>query len=206
MSEEKCKTFNNQKDSDLYQLIKETRNLIHLSVMLDAPSEVLVEARQQLVKLTDSLKGYTGKRALPQFYGDFPADDPNSFLPYSPFSGRFNPLAPPVEYVIEGDKLIGEITLDAAYEGPPKCVHGGIISGIYDQLLSVLSVTKQLGGPTAYLNVSYIKPTPLHSPLRFEAWIESVEDKKVLIKGTCYSGDEEVTRCEGLFIHYVKPS
>lgn len=203
MSKKTCKTFNNQKDSDLYQFIEETRKLINLSVKLDAPSDVLTEAREQLVKLTDSLTAYSGKRALPQFYPDYPADDPNSFLPYSPFSGRFNPLAPPVEYVIEGDKLIGNITLNTAYEGPPNGVHGGIISGIYDQLLSVLSVTKNLGGPTAYLNVSYIKPTPLNVPLRFEAWIENIEDKKILIKGACYCDGEEVTQCEGLFIHYI---
>jgi hypothetical protein len=203
MTDNRCKTFTDPQHSALNTLVNQIRKIIDQSVHLDAPEAVLQQASEQLVNITDTLAPYVGKKCLPQYNGSFPAEDPNSFLPYSPVSGRFNPIAPPLEYAIDGDRLHGEVTLGGAYEGPPNSVHGGIISLIYDQLLAILSVTNNTPGPTAYLNVSYLQPTPLNQPLRFEAWIDKIEGKKVTILGECYANDQVVTRCEALFIRYI---
>jgi predicted thioesterase len=52
-------------------------------------------------------------------------------------------------------------------------------------------------GPTLWIKVSYLKPTPINVPLRFEAAVEEVDGKKFSVKGACFQGDEKITEAEG---------
>jgi acyl-coenzyme A thioesterase PaaI-like protein len=115
-------------------------------------------------------------------------------------SGRYSPLAPPVELSVEGSHVVGVVTFASAYEGPPGSVHGGIVAGVYDQLLAFANIVGGVPGPTASLSVQYRRPTPLGVELRFEAWTERAEGRKVWARGTCHVGGEQVSEAEGLFI------
>ena len=118
----------------------------------------------------------------------------------NPLAGWSNPIAPPVETWIEGDKAFGSCQCGWAYEGPPGGVHGGFVAAIFDQFLGM---AQQLGGRpgmTAYLHVNYHRLTPLNTPLRLEASLSSVDGRKTLMRGELHAGGEMTASCEGLFV------
>lgn len=182
-------------------LVAELRRLIEASVVLDAPVAVLEGLRAGVAELSGVATQHaheTGK-AFPRF-GAFEPGDTNAVLPYSPVSGALNPLAPPVHMRVEGQRLVGEVRFGQAHEGPPRCAHGSIVALVYDQLLALANAIASAAGPTAWLTVRYLQPTPLFEELRFEAWTDRVEGGKVWSRGRCLAGERVVTEAEGLFI------
>jgi acyl-coenzyme A thioesterase PaaI-like protein len=127
---------------------------------------------------------------------------PRDFIGYSPVSGINNPISPPLRMIAVGDPagehyIEGTITFGPAYEGPPGHCHGGWVAAMFDELLGYAQTQ---AGFTAYLTVTYRAPTPLNQELRLRGWIESVERRKRLIRGTCHLGDTLLSEAEGLFV------
>jgi hypothetical protein len=127
---------------------------------------------------------------------------PRDFVGHSPVSGANNPIAPPLTMQVVGDPdgdnhIEGRITYGPAYEGPPGHCHGGWVAATFDELLGF---TQMGPGFTAYLKVDYRAPTPLNKELQLKGWIESIEGRKRLIRGTCHLGETLLSEAEGLFI------
>lgn len=127
---------------------------------------------------------------------------PRDFVGHSPVSGANNPIAPPLQMRVVGDPegehhIEGDIVYGPAYEGPPGHCHGGWVAATFDELLGFV---QRAPGFTAYLKVDYRSPTPLNKPLVLKGWIESIEGRKRLIRGTCHNGDTLLSEAEGLFI------
>jgi hypothetical protein len=127
---------------------------------------------------------------------------PRDFIGHSPISGPNNPIAPPLHMRVVGDPtgdhhIEGDITYGPAYEGPPGHCHGGWIAATYDELLGFVQLAP---GFTAYLKVDYRRPTPLNRKLEFKGWIESVDGRKRIIRGTCHLDGVLLTEATGLFV------
>lgn len=152
---------------------------------------------EQLLEISER---YQSKRATANINLEH-GDQLANLLPYSPITGPLNPLAPQVIYRREGHKLIADVSFGDLYEGPPHSVHGGVVAGLFDQLLAIANMLNGTAGPTASLTVDYKKPTPLNKPLRFEAWQEHVDGRKVYMKGQAFDGDLLLAESKGLFIH-----
>lgn len=180
------------------------RRLIEQSIRLKAPAEILENLAETLEKTVEQFDQHTSTRAL-EYYNPGYGEDINRIQPYSPLSGHYNPVAPPLNYRTEGDKVIAEITFTEVYEGPPNKVHGGIISGIFDQILAIACTCQGMAGPTAYLNIGFKQPTPLNKPLRFEAKIDRIEGNKVFVTGRCFNNDILLSTAEALFIYMAMP-
>lgn len=115
-------------------------------------------------------------------------------------AGARNPVAPPVHVEWDGTTASSEIVLGAAYEGPPGCVHGGIIAALLDQVLGTVPACLGMPGLTAYLNTTYERPTWLGT-LTAKARVVARDGWKITVAGELYAADGEVTaRCEGLFV------
>lgn len=192
-------TFSPDQRAALAQVIDALRETLEHSATLNASTETLQSLATQIQALNQAMAPYTGNKGLEHFNVQ-PGEDLNSLLPCSPVTGRFNPMAPPVELRSEGKVLIGEVTLGKIYEGPPGCVHGSWVTAIYDQLLAFAGVVNGTAGPTANLTVDFLKPTPLNKPLRFLAQVDSADERKIFISGHCFCEDVMITKCEGLFI------
>lgn len=191
--------FSTDQRQSLLRVVNTARDIIHNTASLSAPLKTLDTLALQLEAVAAQLADHSGSRAVDYYSAEF-GNDINNILPYSPFSGRFNPVAPPVEFTRNGDKLIGEANFTGIYEGPPNCVHGGLIAGVYDQILAYAAALLGRAGPTAYLNIRYKVPSPLYRDLRFEAWVERTEGRKVFVQGSCYCDDQLLTEAEALFI------
>jgi acyl-coenzyme A thioesterase PaaI-like protein len=123
---------------------------------------------------------------------------------FSPLIGRSNPLAPPIFVRAEEGRVHAEALFGSAYEGPPGCLHGGYVAAAFDEVLGFAQSLTGNPGMTGRLEVSYRSPTPLHTLLRFEAWVEGVVGRKITARSTLHAGDRLCAEATGLFIS-IKP-
>jgi len=162
---------------------------------LDATTAALTDALDRLEASGDGKR----PRRLPR-----PGDHPQDYFPTSPVIGWSNPLAPPVAVrVVEVDgrrELAGTVTFDYPYEGPPTCVHGGVIAMVFDELLGALTLLTGHAGMTGTLTTRYRRPTPLLVELRFEARLVKVSGRKATAWCGLYRDDELTAEAQGVFI------
>ena len=159
----------------------------------------LESLRSDIDRLTASLED--GDR-LATTAGDTPnvAYQAHRLRERSPFIGRANPVALPlvVEFVDGGIDAVANF--GTLYEGPPGCLHGGYIAGIFDEVLGAAQTLSGQAGMTGRLTIHYRSPTPLNTDLHLRARLESVNGRKILCKGTLHAGDRLCAEAEGLFI------
>ncbi len=194
-----------QARSELWRLIDGLRRTVDASVSLDLPAAELSWLADRAQDLAVALGARSGKKPFARYGGKLDASDPNAILPFSPVSGPYNPLSPPMEIgIVAGTpvRVVGRVTFGNAYEGPPAGVHGGVVASVYDEILALGAVASNAGGPTATLTVRYRRMTPLLTPLRFEAWTDRIEGRKAFVRGACYAGEDLVSEAEALFVRF----
>jgi acyl-coenzyme A thioesterase PaaI-like protein len=135
----------------------------------------------------------------------FPGVHPQDHFPTSPMIGFANPISPPVEvWAVHGEdgqrEIRGRVTFDYPFEGPPTCVHGGVIAELFDELLGLSNILAGKGAMTGTLNVRYRRPTPLLAPLEIAARHTGQEGRKVYAWGGLYHEGELTAEAEGVFI------
>ncbi len=189
--------------SEWLRLVDELRRAIHASVDLDAPPGRLRELADRVRDLAKDLVASAGGAPIPLFQPEQMrpgATQIDQLLPFSPVMGRYNPLAPPLEITLDGDRIRGRVRFGQAFQGAPGLVHGGAVSAVFDELLAMATIARGAPGPTASLTVHYRKPTPLHSEIELEAWVTSVHRRKVRAKAQARIGDAVLVEAEGLFV------
>ena len=194
--------LDSQQREALSDVVARLRELIEYSLTLNADADRLAGWAGSLGSLGREWAEHSGRRGL-ELYNADPDEDLNSILPTSPVTGQFNPLAPPVRMRRKGDEVLGEISFGKAYEGPSGSVHGAVVAAVYDQLLAVANALHGTAGPTARLDVEYLRPTPLETPLTFSCRVENQQGRKVTVVGECHAGDRLVSRCSSLFIQFI---
>jgi hypothetical protein len=181
------------------------RPIIAMTVSAALDDEVLTEAAVALEALAASMD----QRSLPGKQPRRPPDmtrPPQEFFPNSPISGLLNPIAPPVRiWAVDGAEggyreVRGDAWFDYPYEGPPTCVHGGIIAETFDEVLGAANMVADNPAMTGTLTIRYRKPTPLRTALRIEARCIDRQRRKVHTWGGIYNGDELTAEAEGIFI------
>ena len=195
--------------AELHRLARELRALIDLLVRTDAPTEALTLSADALAAVVTSMRAHGRRPGWAGFAesanaGDVVLDDDSrlGFFDHSPMIGLGNAIAPPVRLEIIDGAVYGDATFGAAYEGPPGCVHGGIVAAVFDELLGMAQSLSGRPGMTARLDVNYRRPTPLDTLIRYEGRLDRVEGRKIFTKGSSFHGvtDELLGEVEGLFI------
>jgi hypothetical protein len=184
---------------ELRRLTEALRGLVQSSVALTAPLAELSALADAAEAVAARAAAFAGERPFPR-YGAPVDGDLDSILPWSPVSGRYNPIAAPVSMSSDGGKAIGTGRFGLAHEGPPGGVHGGVVAGVWDQVLAFACMIAGTPGHTATLTTHFRAITPLHQDLRFEAWIERAEGRRIHARGECRAGATLVSEAEGLFI------
>jgi acyl-coenzyme A thioesterase PaaI-like protein len=127
-----------------------------------------------------------------------------NFLDRSPVVGGINAIAVPMEISTDDRDgtivVVGRATFGLAYEGPPGCVHGGVIAMYFDELLGVTQSMSGNPGMTANLSLSFHAPTPIGVPLVFTGNIERMEGRKIFTHGTLHHGEVLCASADALFI------
>jgi len=93
--------------------------------------------------------------------------------------GSCNPVALPVAIEFDGPRAIGHATYSETFEGAPGWVHGAVLAGAFDVVLTAANVIAGAAGPTRSLTLRYLRPTTINRPLVYEAEVTAVDGRRV---------------------------
>lgn len=188
--------------AELHRTGAALRRIVHRIHGSRAEAHELAAVADDLERLANQLDDGLPAGSMYEGFGESPlaGRDPHAFFDHSPMQGRANPLAPPLELWDDDGVTRGRTTFDAAYEGPPGCVHGGYVAAAFDEFLGAAQSGGGRPGMTGRLTVHYRSPTPLHAKLDFEARTVDVSGRKTRVHGTLSAGTTLCAEAEALFI------
>lgn len=172
----------------------------HRASELGAMAERLRTEAEELAGVDDRVRDFT-RFAEPGIMPT-PADGEEFFnSPDRPVSGLGHPWSIPLRVFRKGDRAVSDVVLGRGFEGAPHMAHGGFVAAIFDDLLGFLLMLEGVMAFTASLTVNFHRGTPIGAPLRFEAWTDRTDGRKLFLAGECRDANGELlTSSEGLFI------
>ena len=117
--------------------------------------------------------------------------------------GPDNPDGMHLQFTLDEERqtFICHFTLDKRYTGPPGHTHGGIIACILDDAMGKVNKLRHVVALTKEMTVEYLKPVPLHKPLRVEGREVSVHGRQHINMAEILNEKNEVlARSKGIFI------
>jgi acyl-coenzyme A thioesterase PaaI-like protein len=181
-------------------LVERLRALLDAVVVHDAPADVVARATEEIGRAVDLLRPFVPVPRPSRYPGTGNPSNPGTFMPFDPMVGALSPLAPPIRVTCEDGRAVGRVCFGPPYEGPPGCVHGGVIAAAFDQVFNVANVCAGSAGPTVQLLLRYRRPTPLQADLVFEGWQERTEGQRIHTRGRLRHGEQVTVEAEGVFV------
>jgi len=179
------------------------RLVIERLVPSNAPVDELRRAANALERYAEALKDHPRLKDARLFAESANAGDVAAFFDQSPLIGLANPLAPPLTIGRKDDRHAHATgVFGSAYEGPPGSVHGGFVAAAFDEVLGYVQSLSGYPGMTGTLEVIYRSPTPLHTPLLFEASLERVEGRKIFTSARLEAGGVLCAEATAIFISF----
>ena len=180
------------------------RELVDLGIRSDVDLDDIREAHAHLEKANALLRG----RVIPESYGVRIGNGTGRNWGNA-IMGLRNAIAPPLQIENDGvSRSWCDFTLGAAYEGPPRLVHGGVTALVLDHVFGAAAGADQVPRMTGTLTIKYLRGTKLNVPLRAEAWVDRVEGWKSYVVGTLDDAEGTTVEAEGIFIRprWARPS
>jgi hypothetical protein len=124
-------------------------------------------------------------------------EDQRVYLDHAFDAGAYNPCFPAYTFDhLEDETASGRVTFPVVYEGPPGLVNGGFLAVFFDCITQHQSCAVGRTGKTRSLTVTFRRPTPILTELRFD--IARTEDEgRVTSTARLLLGDEVL--CIGEF-------
>jgi acyl-coenzyme A thioesterase PaaI-like protein len=175
---------------EAFELVEAVRDLVTAVVLTDVSTAERAEAARQIAAVTDALR--TRQRPEPLLLVRHEDGRVESLLQAG--SGRLNPQAPPVEWVVRPTEpppgtepspveVRARCTFTASHAGSPGRVYGGVIALVLDEVLGVATRAAGAGGMTVALSVSLRGPTPIGRPVDVVARYTGGEGRKSFVAG-----------------------
>jgi acyl-coenzyme A thioesterase PaaI-like protein len=188
------------RQAELKGLADVVRRLVDLTVTNTANGPDTVAITEELAEIADRLEAHVPDPIVPRLYTGGGPEVGYDNMPYDPVTGAYNPLAIPLELGVEDGRAVGNVTFTTPYEGPPGCVHGAVLAGAFDMVLTQANLLADAAGPTMELTIRFRKPTLLHTPTRFEAWVAERNGRVTTAAGHATQGDTVTVEAIGKFI------
>lgn len=104
-------------------------------------------------------------------------DDPRRvYLNHATDIGAYNPCFPEYHFdELDAGTAGGRVSFPLVYEGPPGLVHGGFLGVFFDCVIQQHNCLTGLSGKTRSLLVTFRRPTPVLTELRFDIVKSPVE-------------------------------
>lgn len=119
--------------------------------------------------------------------------------------GTENPHSIGITMWVDDDGVMtSEFTLTEAQQGPPGLSHGGASAAILDETMGLVVWAAGMKVAAVNIEINYLKPLPLHQPLKLEARITEKDDRKVFSTGEIHLPDGTVA-VSGRGIYVVAP-
>ena len=106
--------------------------------------------------------------------------------------GKDNPEGMRLKFVLDEKRqtFVCRFRLSTRYTGPPGHCHGGIIATILDDAMGKVNKLHNVVALTREMTVEYLKPVPLHKPLR-------AEGREISHRGTQHINMAEILNQKG---------
>jgi acyl-coenzyme A thioesterase PaaI-like protein len=201
---ERYKDWGFMPPAELFDLADGVRAVMERMIVVDEPHEDLGRMRGELDDIATRLAAIGHQGIEPRLSPDNDPG-PGDRRPYyagNPTRWHYNPINPPLSLRLGDDGVVhGTVRLGLIYEGPPGCVHGGIVAFLLDQLLGHANLEHGLPAMTASLRVDYRRPTPLMRDLMLEAHPPTLEgERRCVTRGSIQCGEDVTAEAEGIFI------
>lgn len=190
------------------ELAASVRRLMAVTVTSMAPPELLADVARQAATLADELGRFVpddGPVPLARFsehsVGPGDAQTLAAAMPFDVVIGSCNPVALPIAIEFDPPRAIGRAQFTAPYEGAPGCVHGAVLAGAFDIMLTAANVIADGAGPTVNLSLRYLKPTLVAQPALFEAWVTSRDDRRTHSRGHLIQNGVVTVEAMGEFVN-----
>lgn len=96
-------------------------------------------------------------------------DERRVYLDHATDIGAYNPCFPEYSFQhLDAGHATGTVAFPLAYEGPPGLVHGGFLGVFFDCIMQHHNCVTGLSGKTRSLTVTFRRPTPVLTELRFD--------------------------------------
>ena len=93
------------------------------------------------------------------------------------------------------------IQLTATHEGPPGCVHGGIVATLLDEAMSKLNRPLELVAMTRHMEIDYLRPVPVGAQLKIVSRHVRRDGRKIFHAAEVVGPSGKVlARAKGLFV------
>ena len=93
------------------------------------------------------------------------------------------------------------VNLTELHQGPPGHIHGGIVATLCDEAMSKLNRPLGVLAMTRHMEIDYLRPAPLHTPLTLTARHLHREGRKLFHAVELHlPNGEALARGKGLFI------
>jgi acyl-coenzyme A thioesterase PaaI-like protein len=99
-----------------------------------------------------------------------------------------------LEFVLDKqrERFVCHFQLEERFVGPPGHAHGGIIATILDEAMGKVNKLREVIALTGRMEVDYLLPVPLSTPLMVEGWEVRVNGREHIHAAKICSGDGEV--------------
>jgi uncharacterized protein (TIGR00369 family) len=106
--------------------------------------------------------------------------------------GMNNPDGMRLKFTLDEDRKMSlcRFRLGKRYTGPPGHCHGGIIATILDDAMGKVNKFRHVIALTKEMTIEYLKPVPLHKPLR-------VAGREVKVQGRQHVNMAEILNAKG---------
>ena len=182
------------------------RRLGHALMGHEAAPELLERVTTAADRLAEELEQQPPRQRdlleLKRRMYDVPVQDgaPVSHFDECFVSGAQNPMGIAMTVRRDGDDMVADVHLGAAFEGAPGRSHGGIVAAIFDDLQGYLLTLLQQPGFTGGIDVTYLAATPIDEALEFRARVVAREGRKIRTEAEAYSAGEVVARSTAVFV------
>jgi hypothetical protein len=122
---------------------------------------------------------------------EVPGDDRRVYLNHATDIGAYNASFPEYRFDhLDAENAGGTVVFPLVYEGPPGLVHGGFLAVFFDSVMQHHNCVTGLSGKTRSLTVTFRRPTPILTGLRFDIVRSQVE--RGIVSTARLLGDDEV--------------
>lgn len=184
------------------------RSLGHRVVGTAASVDILEATAETLSALIKRLEGPPRSRRSDDHDRHFEAPaDGGTFReqPDRPFAGSASPWGCDMDVRRVGQEVVATMTLGSAHEGAPGRAHGGIVSGILDDVLGFVLQLEETAAYTGELAVRYEVGVPLHREIIVRARLVERVGRKLFMSADAWDGDQRLATATATFVAPAAP-
>jgi hypothetical protein len=165
------------------------RRLSSLLVSLEHPHPAVDAMLHKFAEWERELSAAAPMDNAPRI-GEMPDDPRRVYLNHATDIGAYNPCFPEYRFDrFDAQNATGRVEFPLVYEGPPGLVHGGFLGVFFDCVIQHHNCVTGLSGKTRSLVVTFHRPTPVLTELRFHI-VRSEGERGITSTGRLLLDDE----------------